>query len=58
MLDFLRKRKRNWVITLFFGIIVVTFALFVGSGKFRDQGAGVVAEINGESISQREFAIQ
>ncbi|HEX7233194.1 MAG TPA: SurA N-terminal domain-containing protein, partial [Candidatus Binatia bacterium] len=58
MLDFLRKRKRNWVIILFLGIIVVTFALFVGSGKFRDQGAGDVAEINGESISQREFAIQ
>ena len=58
MLDFLRKRKRNWVIILFLGIIVVTFALFVGSGKFRDQGAGDIAEINGESISQREFAIQ
>ena len=58
MLDFLRKRKRNWVIILFLGIIVVTFALFVGSGKFRDQGAGDLAEINGESISQREFAIQ
>ena len=58
MLDFLRKRKRNWIIILFLGIIVVTFALFVGSGKFRDQGAGDVAEINGESISQREFAIQ
>ena len=58
MLDFLRKRKRNWVIILFLGIIVVSFALFVGSGKFHDQGAGDVAEINGESISQREFAIQ
>src|ERR1041384_4543494 len=58
MLDFLRKRKRNWVIILFLGIIVVSFALFVGSGKFRDHGAGDVAEINGESISQREFAIQ
>ena len=58
MLDFLRKRKRNWVIILFLGIIVVTFALFVGSGKFRDQGAGDIAAINGESISQREFAIQ
>jgi len=58
MLDFLRKRKRNWVITLFLGIIVVSFALFVGSGKFRDQGAGDVAEINGEGISQRDFAIQ
>ena len=58
MLDFLRKRKRNWIIILFLGIIVISFALFVGSGKFRDQGTGDVAEINGESISQREFAIQ
>ena len=58
MLDFLRKRKRNWVIILFLGIIVISFALFVGSGKFRDQGTGDVAEINGESISQREFSIQ
>ena len=58
MLDFLRKRKRNWIIILFLGIIVISFALFVGSGKFRDQGIGDVAEINGESISQREFAIQ
>jgi peptidyl-prolyl cis-trans isomerase D len=58
MLDFLRKRKRNWVIILFLGIIVVTFALFVGSGKYRDQGAGDVAEINGEVISQREFTVQ
>ena len=39
MLDFLRKRKRNWVIVFFLGVIVVTFALFVGSGKFRDQAA-------------------
>ena len=58
MLDFLRKRKRNWIIILFLGIIVISFALFVGSGKFRDQGTGDVAEINGESISQREFSIQ
>jgi peptidyl-prolyl cis-trans isomerase D len=58
MLDFLRQRKRNWVIILFLGVIVVTFALFVGSGSLRDQGAGDVAEINGEIISQREFALQ
>jgi peptidyl-prolyl cis-trans isomerase D len=58
MLDFLRKRKRNWVIILFLGAIIVSFALFVGSGKFRDAASADVAEINGEVISQREFALQ
>ena len=58
MLDFLRKRKRNWVIILFLGAIIVSFSLFVGSGNFGDRAGTAVAEINGEGISQREFAIQ
>lgn len=57
MLDFLRKRKRNWIIVFFLGVIVVTFALFVGSGKFGDQAAVEVAEVNGEVINQKEFAV-
>jgi peptidyl-prolyl cis-trans isomerase D len=57
MLDFLRKRKRNWVIILFLGVIIVSFTLFVGSGNFGDQLGAEVAEINGETISQREFAL-
>jgi len=57
MLDFLRKRKRNWVIILFLGVIIVSFSLFVGSGKFGDPAGAEVASINGETISQREFAI-
>ncbi|MBI2349602.1 MAG: SurA N-terminal domain-containing protein, partial [Deltaproteobacteria bacterium] len=32
MLDFLRKKKRSWVITLFLAIIVLVFVLWgVGS---------------------------
>lgn len=58
MLDFLRKRKRNWVIILFLGAIIVSFALFVGSGDFGDRTGTAVAEINGENITQREFAVQ
>ncbi|HSK29015.1 MAG TPA: SurA N-terminal domain-containing protein, partial [Candidatus Limnocylindria bacterium] len=58
MLDFLRKRKRSWVIVFFLGIIIVVFALFYGgSGNLRDQGRNDVAEVNGEIISQREFAL-
>jgi peptidyl-prolyl cis-trans isomerase D len=58
MLDFLRKRKRNWVIIFFLGVIVVVFALFYGGGgNLRDQGRSDVAEVNGEIISQREFAL-
>jgi peptidyl-prolyl cis-trans isomerase D len=57
MLDFLRKRKRHWIIVFFVFIIAAVFALFVGSGKLRDSGAGEVAEVNGEVISQREFAL-
>ena len=58
MLDFLRKRKRNWVIILFLGAIIVSFSLFVGSGKIGGPLGGEVADINGEPISQREFAMQ
>jgi hypothetical protein len=42
MLDFLRKRKRNWVIILFLGIIVISFALFVGSGSFAIKALGTL----------------
>ena len=55
MLDFLRKRKRNWIIIFFLGVIIVVFALFVGSSKFSDRGSAEVAVINGEVISQAEF---
>src|SRR5262245_37034901 len=57
MLDFLRKRKRHWIIVFFVFIIAAVVALFVGSGKMRDSGSHEVAEINGEIISQREFGL-
>src|SRR5260370_29447915 len=57
MLDFLRKRKRNWIIILFLGVIILSFVVFYGAGKQHDQMNVEVAEINGEVISQREFAL-
>ena len=58
MLDFLRKRKRSWIITFLLGLIIVVFIAFYGGGKYQDQGAPDVAEVNGDVISQREFALQ
>jgi peptidyl-prolyl cis-trans isomerase D len=58
MLDFLRKRKRSWIITLLLGIIVITFVAFYGGSKYQNQGGSDVAEVNGQAISQREFTLQ
>ncbi|MBI2182121.1 MAG: SurA N-terminal domain-containing protein [Deltaproteobacteria bacterium] len=58
MLDFLRKRKRSWIITFLLGVIIVVFIAFYGGSKYQDQGAPNVAEVNGDVISQREFALQ
>ncbi|MFQ5903559.1 MAG: SurA N-terminal domain-containing protein, partial [Candidatus Binatia bacterium] len=58
MLDVLRKRKRSWVIVFLVGIIVVVFTLFYGVGpNVNEPRLESVAEVNGEVIGQREFAI-
>jgi peptidyl-prolyl cis-trans isomerase D len=58
MLDFLRKQKRNWGITILLGIIIIVFVAFYGGSSYKDRATAEVAEINGEIISQREFALQ
>jgi hypothetical protein len=57
MLDFLRKRKRSWIITFFLLIIIVVFIAFYGGNPPQDSGYRDVAQVNGEVISQREFAV-
>jgi len=58
MLDFLRKRKRSWIITILLGLIIIVFIAFYGGSKYRDTGGQDVAEVNGEVITQREFALE
>jgi len=58
MLDFLRKRKRSWIITFLLGVIIVVFIAFYGGSNYQSQGAPDVAEVNGDAISQREFGLQ
>jgi peptidyl-prolyl cis-trans isomerase D len=55
MLDFLRKKKRSWIITILLGLIIIVFVAFYGGSKQQTGAASNVAEVNGESISQREF---
>ena len=56
MLDVLRKRKRSWLILTPLAVIIITFVLFYGGSGLQDPGMENVAEVNGEVISQREFA--
>jgi len=58
MLDILRKKKRSWIITILLGLIIVVFIAFYGGSRPGGNGAQDVVEINGEVISQREFALE
>ena len=58
MLDFLRKRKRNWAILFLLVLIIIVFVAFYGGNKMGDRATSEVAMINGETISQREFAVE
>jgi peptidyl-prolyl cis-trans isomerase D len=55
MLDFLRKKKRSWIITILLGLIIIVFVAFYGGSQQPTGVASNVAEVNGENISQREF---
>lgn len=57
MLDVLRKRKRSWIIIFLLGLIIVVFIAFYGGNKLRDTSLQDIAEVNGEVITQREFAM-
>jgi peptidyl-prolyl cis-trans isomerase D len=57
MLDFLRRKKRSWIITILLGLIIIVFVAFYGGTQQPTGTASHVAEVNGESISQREFIL-
>jgi peptidyl-prolyl cis-trans isomerase D len=57
MLDVLRKRKRSWIITFLLGLIIVVFIAFYGGNQLSDPALQDAAVVNGEVITQREFAL-
>lgn len=58
MLDFLRKRKRNWAILFLLVLIIIVFVAFYGGNQLGERGSSEVATINGELITQKEFAVE
>ena len=54
MLDFMRKHAGTWLIKALLGAIVVVF-IFWGVGSWTSQQEGIVATVNGESISLEEY---
>jgi peptidyl-prolyl cis-trans isomerase D len=54
MLDFMRKHAGTWMIKALLGAIVVVF-IFWGVGSWTTQREGIVATVNGESISLGDY---
>ena len=54
MLDFMRKHAGTWMIKALLGAIVVVF-IFWGVGSWTTQREGIVATVNGESISLEDY---
>lgn len=54
MLDFMRKNAGTWMIKALLAAIVVVF-VFWGVGSWTSHQQGIVATVNGQSISQEEY---
>lgn len=55
MLELLRKNAQSWAIKVAFGIIIIVFIFYFGMGNFTDKKEPVVAYVDGQAISAREF---
>jgi peptidyl-prolyl cis-trans isomerase D len=54
MLDLMRKHAGTWMIKALLGAIVIVF-VFWGVGSWTSQREGIVATVNGESISLEDY---
>ncbi len=54
MLDFLRKGATSWAVKILFLIIIIVF-VFWGIGTFRASRVDLLAKVNGEPITVKEY---
>src|SRR5512140_2802169 len=54
MLDLMRKHAGTWMIKVLLAAIVVVF-VFWGVGSWTSRQQGIVATVNGQSISQEDY---
>jgi peptidyl-prolyl cis-trans isomerase D len=54
MLDLMRKHAGTWMIKILLGAIVVVF-VFWGVGSWTSHQRGIIATVNGQSISQEDY---
>lgn len=57
MLSKIRERSQGWIAWVIVGLIIVTFALFGIEQYAQSERVVVVAEVNGEEVSGRDFII-
>ena len=55
MLGWMRRQTKSWFVYLAFGIIIVVFVFFYGWGGRGNLGQTVVAEVNGQKITNRQY---
>ena len=56
MLDLIRQRAQSWVVRIIFGIIILVFVLYFGTGTMRRAGkSNAVAYVGEHAISAQEF---
>ena len=55
MLGWMRKQTRSWFVYVAFGIIIIVFVFFYGYGGRGPGEKGVVALVNGQEISRRQY---
>jgi peptidyl-prolyl cis-trans isomerase D len=55
MLKYMRTHATSWIIKVGLSFIIVVFALYFGFGRMRGKQEGMVAEVNGQYVSRKDF---
>jgi peptidyl-prolyl cis-trans isomerase D len=56
MLKYMRTHATSWIIKVGLSFIIVVFALYFGFGRVRGRREGMVAEVNGQFITVKDFS--